>query len=357
MKTRDLPRALAGESRRHVRIKDNTRLLWHIRENGLVGQGRVRNISTSGMLVELVSEDALPGQSLFSFDCNLNNTNYIPDAGHLVWRAKKRFSSDKYLCGFQFDNLPEVLAVRLSKRVDDGVKHLVLRWKAGRRVGFFLAGVTVALVGYAFWLGGIIFQDVSRSNQGLLATANQQADLTREYQRLYADTTRRLADVTLELNQTAALYQETRDPLATTRQELSVVKSILSATENFLAKAQAVIIPPVVPVESAQISLPSNAVESVAEGKALIAAYRDRIQEVGVQINQINSRNHLARISALAERDRIRLMYGNQGFFVKSGQSVQVDMRQYQAANFNALPPGKVPRPDSKVRVNVNVLQ
>ena len=150
-----------------------------------------------------------------------------------------------------------VLLYRLKKRIESGVRDLIRMWKINRAVSIFLGVVTGALIGYAVWLGGIIFQDVSRSNEGLLVTATQQADLTREYQRFYADTTRQLADVTLELNQTAALYadttrrladvtlglnqtialyQESQKSLQATQQELAVVKSVLSQTESLLAR-------------------------------------------------------------------------------------------------------------------------
>ena len=352
MSVKDLPRELRGESRRHVRVPENTRLLWHMRENGLVGQGRIRNISASGMQIDLTSVNTLPENSIFSFDSNLNDANYIPDTGRLVWRRKKRFSADQYSCGFEFANVSDVLASRLGNRVEEGVRHLIRMWKVNRGVTILLVAVTIGLTGYAVWLGSVIFQDVSRSNEGFLATATQQADLTREYQRLYADTTRRLADVTLELNQTTALYQEAQNQLQSTQHELTMAKFILSETEGLLAQAQARAIP-----QAAQVALTPDMVHNVQDGRALIASYRDRIQEVAALINQLKYENRLARISVLAERDRVRLMYGNQGYFVKSGQPVQVDERQYQAASFDALPPGKVPNPDPKVRVNVTVFQ
>ena len=352
MNPADLPRALRGELRRHVRVPENTRLLWHIRKNGLVGQGRIRNISASGMLAELTSLDALPEKSVLPFDFNFNDTNYMPETGRLVWRKRRYLSHNKYLCGFEFNDLPEVLATRLNKKVSDGAQHMVKMWKIKRAIGIFLTIITIALIGYVVWLGGVIFQNVSRSNEGLLTTAAQQAGLTREYQKLYADTTRRLADVTLELNQTTALYQETQNQLQSTKNELSMVKSILSETEGLLTQTQARTIPQV-----SQVALTPGMVHNVQDGRALIASYRDRIEEVAAQINKIQYENHLARISALEERDRVRLMYGNRGYFMKSGQPVQVDQRQYEAASFNALLPGQAPNPDSKVRVNVTVFQ
>lgn len=350
---KDLPRELRGESRRHVRVPENTRLLWHFRENGLVGQGRIRNISASGMQIELTSVNTLPENSIFSFDSNLNDANYIPDTGRLVWRRKKRFSADRYSCGFEFANISDVLASRLGNRVEKGVRHLIRMWKVNRGVTTFLVTVAIGLTGYAVWLGSVIFQDVSRSNQGFLATATRQADLTREYQSLYADTTRRLADVTLELNQTTAQYQEAQNQLQSVQQELVMTKAVLSTTEGLLAQAQVKNAPQPV----AQIALAKNTVRNIPDAEALIASYRNQIRAVAAQIQQIKYEDHLARISALEERDRVRLMYGNQGYLVKSGQPVQVDVRQYQAASFDAIPSDKGSNPDSKVRVNVTVFQ
>ncbi|HBO97183.1 MAG TPA: hypothetical protein DD648_04020 [Candidatus Omnitrophica bacterium] len=353
MSVKDLPRELRGESRRHVRVPENTRLLWHMRENGLVGQGCIRNISASGMQIELTSVNTLPENSIFSFDSNLNDANYIPDTGRLVWRRKKRFSADQYSCGFEFANVSDVLASRLGNRVEEGVRHLTRMWKVNRGVTILLVAVTIGLTGYAVWLGGIVFQDVSRSNEGLLATATQQADLTREYQRLYADTTRRLADVTLELNQTTAQYQEARNQLQTARQELVMTRSVLSTTEGLLAQAQAGNIPQA----AARIALAPDTVRNIPDARALIASYRSQIRVVAARIRQIKYEDHLARISALEERDRVRLMYGNQGYLMKSGQPVAVDVLQYRAAGFDAIPSGQGSKPDSKVRVNVTVFQ
>lgn len=358
MVIREFPRDLMGEARRHVRVKGNTRLLWHIKESGLVGHGRIRNLSASGMLVELASVNALPDQSIFSFDSNLNDANYIPETGQLVWRKKKRFSGNGYLCGFQFVDLPDVLLSRLNKKVEEGIKNLVRMWKINRVVSVFLGVATGVLIMCAVWLGGVIFQDVSKSNRELLAIAHQQSDLTREYQRLYADSTRRLADVTLEFNQTTVLYQQSQNSLQAAQQELAVVKSVLSETEALLAQAQTKNIQqPGVLAGGGKTSQTPDTVRSIQEGKALIVSYRDRIQAVGAQIDQIKYENHIARISALAERDRIRLMYGNQGYLLKNGQAVQVDARQYQSAGFDALPPVQAFHPDSKIRVNVTVFQ
>lgn len=356
MSTRDLPRALTGESRRHVRVKENTRLMWHMKEHGLVGQGRIRNISNSGMLAELASASAFPEKNAFSFYFNPNDTAYIPQAGNLVWHRKRRFSRDKYFCGFEFGELPDALASRLSERVQEGARELVGTWKVKRVVTIILSLLTVALAGYAVWLDGIISQNVSRSNQELLTAANQQADLTREYQRLYADSTRRLADVTLELNQTTALYQKAQDQLQSVQQELAMTKSVLSTTEGLLAQTRASL-QAAAPVGAAQTAFTPDTIHSIQEGKAMIASYRDQIQAVVDRIGQINNEDHSARISALEERDRARLMYGNQGYLLRSGKAVKVDMRQYQAANFDAIPSKMAPHPDSKVRVNVTVFQ
>lgn len=348
--------AMTGESRRDVRVAENTRVLWHIPKNGLVGQGRVRNISNSGMLVEMACEETFPEQSNFSFDSNLNAANYIPEEAKLIWRKKKRFSDNQYLCGVQFGELPENISSRLNIRVEEGVRKLVRSWKAQRALRYSLSAITVALLGYSLWLGGSIYKDISETNERLLVAFSQQAELTREYQALYADTTRRLADATIELNQLAALYQESQQTLAANRQELAVLQSVLAQTEGLLEKSQSGA--PVVQqqaaasvVDPALLRQTPPDIFEIGQGQRLIALYKENIAQVRAQIRQIKREDRMVRIAALRERDRIKLMHGNGGYLTKSGQLVKVDEARYNAA---AMEPGQAA---SRVRVDVTVFQ
>ncbi|MBI5150332.1 MAG: PilZ domain-containing protein [Candidatus Omnitrophica bacterium] len=370
MAARDFQRMIAGEARHDVRVGENTRLLWHIKEGGLAGEGRVRNISSSGMLVELTSVHTIPEESILSFDSNPNEANYIPQAGRLVWQRRKRFAGDTRLCGVQFTDVPEVILSRLGKRIDDGVQALVRMWKITNVVGRFASVVAIALIVYSGWLGWVIYQGTAQSADKLLGNSSDQAALTREYQRLYTDTTHRLTDVTLELNQTTALYQQSQQVLQSSQQELVVLKSVLSQTETMLAQAQSQNTRNVQGSDAAvrqdmnalkpALNDPVTAdIRDIPAGKTLIALYQDKIQAVRAQIDQIRRDEQAGRITALRERDRVRLMLGNQGYFVRDGRDIQVNMAQYRAANPNAAGgySGQTPQSDSRVKVNVTVFQ
>jgi hypothetical protein len=362
MAVRDFQRMIAGEARHNVRVGENTRLLWHIKETGLAGEGRVRNISASGMLVELTSVHTIPDKNVLFFDSNPNEANYIPQTGRLVWQRRKRFAGDTRLCGVKFTDVPEVILSRLGKRIDDGVQHLLRVWKITNAVGRFTSAVAIALIVYSGWLGWIIYQGTAQSSDKLLGNSSGQAALTREYQRLYTDTTRRLTDVTLELNQTTALYEQSQQALQNSRQELAVLKSVLSQTENMLAQAQGQNTQDVQGPDVVAGWDDDPAVENIRDiqgGKTLISLYKDRIQTVRAQIDRIRRDEQAGRITALQERDRIRLMLGNQGYFVRNGRDIQVNMAQYRAANPNAAGgySGKTPQSDSRVKVNVTVFQ
>ena len=64
-------------SRQNLRVRENKRVLWHIKNSEMIGYGRVRNISASGMLLELTSPIRLAVESLFSFDASLRPDNFI----------------------------------------------------------------------------------------------------------------------------------------------------------------------------------------------------------------------------------------------------------------------------------------
>lgn len=356
----DFSRILLGETRRHPRVQENARLVWRIKEGNLVGHGRVRNISTSGMLIELTSVNTIPDQSIFSFDSNLNDANYIPEAGQLAWCRRKGFARNTQLCGVQFADMPEVILARLRKRVEEGIRQFVKSLRINTAVGRALSLVSVALILYAAWLGAGVYQNLSQSNARLLAAGDQQAALTREYQGLYAETVRRLAEVTLELNETTALYQQSQQDLQAARQEVAVLQSVLSQTELLLTQARNQS-----PMQQAATSQSAPAasqaaqaqVSNIAEGQALIAEYKDWIRAVRSQLSKFRHQAYLDKIAQLQERDRIRMVLGNKGYLVREGQTVQVDTEQYRATSFNAPSAPRSPRADSKIKVDVTIFQ
>lgn len=362
--------------RQSLRVRENKRVLWHIRNSELIGYGRVRNLSTSGMLLELTSPIRLAAESLFSFDASLRPDNFIPDAGRLVWQKKKRFSRNRYLCGVQFSGVPAEVLSRLRQRVQGRINDSVRARRLGDLVGTPLMVAFVALASYAAYLSGSVYKDFYLSNQNMSVLAGQQAALTRAYQGFYAATALQLEGVTQELDQTTYLYQESQRMLGSASRELEALKALLAQTEAMLTLAQTENIQlkkdqdAVAQLQAKdarltdELALAKNELEKysadiadIQAGRKLIGLYHGQIKAVKAQIKDIKRGARRTRIAALRERDKVKTLLGNNGFIIRDGQMVQVDMEQYQQAqNVNALPVA----PSAafpKVKVDVTLFQ
>lgn len=362
--------------RQNLRVRENKRVLWHVKNSELIGYGRVCNISASGMLLELTSPIRLAAESLFSFDASLRPDNFIPDAGRLVWQKKKRFSRNRYLCGVQFAGVPVDGLSRLRQRVQDRIHDSVRARRLGDLVGTPLMVAFVALAGYAAYLSGNIYKDLYISNQNMSVLAGQQASLTRVYQGLYAETALQLEDVTQELDQTTYLYQQSQRMLGYASRELAAVKALLAQTEDMLALAQTeniqfkkgqeavallrakdVRLTDELALAKSELDKYAADVSGIQEGKKLISLYHDQIRAVKAQIKDIRRGARRTRIAALRERDAVKMRLGNNGYIVKDGQMVKVDMEQYQQVqNVNALPAASASALP-KVKVDVTLFQ
>ncbi len=359
---KDFSQILRGEMRRGQRIKNNTRVAWHVKGYpSLVGQGWVRNISTSGMLVELNTISDIPLQSIFSFDSNLIDTNYIPGLGQLVWRRKKGFLRHGQWCGIQFIDIPESILVCLRQKVEKGVRQGMKNLRISNMVGLGMSVVLALFIFYAAGLGTDIYRNLTQSNTRFATVSDQYAYLMREYQGLYTATTRRLVETTLELNQMTASYQQSQEALQATRQEVGVLQSILSQTELLLAEAkQQNVAMRKADAATATVALDQATnppIQDVAQVRLLIAQYQDKIRALRLQLNQLRHQAYLVKIAHLRERDRARMALGNKGYFVREGQRVKVDTERYKISTSSTLLTSGSSQADSKIRVNVTVMQ
>ena len=109
------------ESRRHYRIKEILPLQWKIEESGTEGQGQVRNISVSGMLLETdeAFKPAASEECHFQLKCLAPEAeNFVPFQSRLVWLKKISFPKVRYLCGLEFVNPSEQFIGRIQKQVE-----------------------------------------------------------------------------------------------------------------------------------------------------------------------------------------------------------------------------------------------
>jgi len=99
----------------------------------------------------------------------------------------------------------------------------------------------------------------------------------------------------------------------------------------------------------------SEDIRNVKEGDALIHVYRDKIRMIKTRVYQLRRQAKETRVAALRERDRIRMIIGNNGYFVKGGRAVTVDMERFQTQGLEALHGAGSAQPNKKVRVDVTL--
>ena len=109
------------ESRRHYRIKESLPVQWSIEGSEVKGQGQVRNISVSGML--LVTDEAFKPVTTeeWHFQLKIQNPeteNALPVQSRLVWLKKISFPNMRYLCGLEFVKPLDEFVNSLQKRVE-----------------------------------------------------------------------------------------------------------------------------------------------------------------------------------------------------------------------------------------------
>ncbi len=383
------------EARKAIRVNINQNISWRVKDTEYSGQGKICNVSTSGMLLETDSSFKPTDQCVFAFDAASLTDNFIPPLGQLVWSKRKNLKDNQYLCGIKFLEPTEDIVTKLRQKVEDGMTQIKNRLNTEKVVGAVVGVVLVILTGYILWLGNLIYQHMQSTNQALLENANQQAVLTQTYATLYKVTELKLESVTAELETTKKLYADSQAQLETTSKELETTRSILKQTEAMLIEAQAnnsqlktevqsvrdssekqiadikdALEKTISVLESNNIQLTaeittlrdklnylSGEIKSEEEGRSLLALYKNRAKLVRGKIKKFQHEAYEAKLAVIKEYDRVRASIGNNGYFTRNGDPVKVDMEKYSNVGKTA-PAGNKESPaaskDHKVNVDVD---
>ena len=107
------------EYRRHARITQEIPVLWHIDGTERSGNGVIRDISVSGILIELDTFFTPDKNSVFILQpVNPENELFIPATARLVWAKPLKTEVGKYFCGMEFIRPPETVVAQLSKHIE-----------------------------------------------------------------------------------------------------------------------------------------------------------------------------------------------------------------------------------------------
>lgn len=347
---------LINDLRVDSRVGENRTVRWQAINGDAKGRARVRDISESGMLLEINSDFKPYDHCVFSFDADLGMKNYIPQTGRLVWHRQGRAFAKRHFCGVEFIEPSDFVRERLTKRVDGGLRRQrIKRVAAGFLAAALMAGV-IGLTGFALWLQQDVMTNVQKSNAQMLAVADGQASLARDYAGKYRHSQAELALANRELGETRHQYLESQVMLKNVSEELARTRGILSRTEEVLVQARGnlssleLVVAAKTDLENAvtllteknrqlteemkimndQMMFYSGDVADLDEGRRWLGMYRERVMKVKEKIRHFRRQAGAVRLEAQREMDRVKLILGNNGYFTRNGETVPVDTARYE---------------------------
>jgi hypothetical protein len=303
----------------------------------------------------------------FQFNGNPQIDDYVPSTGRLVWLKRRPFSKKKYFYGIQFQDVDKECNDRLRQRIQQGIiqqansRRIQVLFKAGMLI------LAIMMFVYTLILGWQAIDSMKASNQSWVSTSNKQSELQNISQL-------KIASLQVELEATKELYEQTQQMLHAVTGELDTTKNVLAETEKMLGDARGEISKlkammaqmeakygqQITELESrnteltnelaalkAKIDYYEGNVKDMQEAKEWMQMYKSRLRFVKSRISFFKKEAQVVRKAAQKEKDRIRLMLGNNGYLVRDGKPVDVDQEKYDAA-------GSEP---SKAKIDVKVFR
>ena len=402
------------EGRLNPRVKENRLLAWETQNGNIQGRARVKNISLNGMMIETTSDFEPYSNCVFSFDADLGHDNYIPQSGRLVWHRTDEKRPGKKLCGIQFIDRTDFITERLEKRIEKFF-HKKSTYKTVTVVADAMGSlVLVALVGFVIWTCYEIYYNLQSSHQQLTGIASDQVELTQRNYKLgkqlgiqrsqtlsiqnelftsqelslqrageidtisgqLAETRQILAQTQVLLDQAGAKnveYQTSQAQLQATNSQLKYqnnkLQSDLTALQKDMKERQSEFEEALIILEGKnqelveemrvldkQLAYYAGNINSIEEGERWFDMYSQRVKTVKLKIKHFKRQARETRNAALKERDRIQMVLGNNGYFMKDGQQVKVDMEKYNNVSLENISNTKSASTTSnKPRVEIDV--
>ena len=359
---------LFNDSRFDYRVNERKKVSWLIDGNGMSGKGFVRNISSTGMLLEIDSEKAPADKCFFTVDNPKEENSFIPKIGKLIWSKKKGYSRRKYLCGIEFFEPTQTVLLNLKNMIKEKIIKIEKANTVINFVGLILALVIIGLTVYTISVGVETYNNMSMANIKMFAVSSKQVTLTQNYARLYHESELRLLeanqelnassimlkDISRELQMTKAILVKTESMLVDAKNEMAIkmqseISNLTALKETELAAVRAELEAQIKALENKSTGLRTEIasldsklkyyegnINNIGEGKVLLQLYHDKMNLVKSKIKDFRIEAKKVRTQALREMDRVRVLLGNNGYFVKNGEAVKVDIESYNSAVMNA---------------------
>jgi len=184
-----------------------------------------------------------------------------------------------------------------------------------------------------------IYQDVAKANQRMLGASGQQIALAQSHINISRANEIKLAEASEKLYIANQLIEEDKAAITLFSKELEATKALLSQTETMLIQVNDRSVDVNNQLQALKTQGPSQtallagaqSVMSVAGAKALITNYREQINSIKGEMKRLKKEELAAREMSMIQIDEQKLLLGNNGYFVKDGESIEVDVDRYQS--------------------------
>jgi len=326
------------EARRNSRIAEKIPVVWHLKDQGAQGTARLRNISASGMLLEAKVDLPFSEDSILSFEAAVPEAaGFIPSLGRAVWSKKKGFSSS-YLLGVEFIEPAQEVIAQLQEKIQSRMARIQSSEKIKNTVGGILFAAMVLLTGIYLVQQNLVYRNIDQANQLLSAASGKQGELYNSLLEKYDVQKVALSEVSQELDATKTLLAQTQSMLSETSAQFESLK-----VEHAAMAAE-------YSITREKLRLLEGDIVSLDEGREAIALHKKTLRAVKVSIHNLKRKAHEVKIAAQAERDRVALETGNQGFFLKDAKPFNPYWGQDQAQAASGSP-------EKKIKINVSIVE
>jgi archaellum component FlaC len=327
------------EQRQSFRIKENVPVRWQIKDSRLSGEGRVLDISSSGMLFEAHTPFPPIDRCVFLVEnMQKRQPQFVPAMGRLVWSKRKRFQGNKFLCGVEFIEPAAEVMETLKKRVHSRISRIARGHTFRSVVSVILVAVMTAMSVYIIQTHLDQNQILQSSHQQMISAYDGQVALTKMLNK--------------ELEESRLLLAQTNDLVAKLQADNDRLKTVMANAQSELgdmSNAQAELDTSIAQLNTniaklkeeneklavdlatlnEQMNFLKGNVDNIKDAKTWIAQNKIRIKTVKNKIRAFKREAALAQKAAQLEKDRLGLLYGNNGFFVRDGAPV-VPASDYQ---------------------------
>jgi hypothetical protein len=113
------------EWRRHTRVKEEVPVRWSLPKECLEGQGIVRNVSISGLLLEVEARFTPAANAAFIVEvADPKIPKFIPKVAMLVWSEQNPENPRRKFCGLKFVDPTGAKFTRLKEHIDSRLENL-----------------------------------------------------------------------------------------------------------------------------------------------------------------------------------------------------------------------------------------